>query len=433
MYLCRMRLFSLLALMAIGIMACESEASLPSLSSSRTNVSPPVLDPALQAFVEEYDEYVQASLDATSGPGAALVIVKDSQVIFQKGYGFRDASTGAPVTLKTIFRIGSLSKGFAGVLAGVLVQQNVLRWEEKVRAHLPAFRLKDAQQSDRIQLRHLLSHTTGLPYHAYTHLIEQGLDLPEIMKGYFPKSPVCGKEGEFYAYQNAAFCIAGTLMQSVTGESYTELLKKRILNPAGMSQTSCSYEGIQSAPDKALPHVKSGNHWVTQPIERSYYNAVEAGGINANIEDMGKWLLVLLGHRPDIISNQALEEVFHPVVKTGKERKIQGGWISREEASYAMGWRVLEHGGQTILYHGGFVNGFRGEIAMDRTAGIGVCLLFNGPTDLSSECIQAFFERYKAAMVAKTDTLYGQVHHRSETNVASSKSGPVGVPGWGQN
>ena len=120
---------------------------------------------------------------------------------------------------------------------------------------------------------------------------------------------------------------------------------------------------------------------------------------------MGKWLLLLLGHRPEIIGNEALEEVFHPVVKTGKERKIQGGWISREEASYAMGWRVLEHGGQTILYHGGYVNGFRGEIALDRQAGIGVCVLFNGPSDLASDCIQAFFEQY-AITAAKKDTLY---------------------------
>jgi beta-lactamase class C len=331
--------------------------------------------------------------------------VKDSQVVFQKGYGFRNANTSDPVTPQTVFRIGSLSKGFAGVLAGILVQQKLLQWEERVRTHLPAFRLKDAQQADRIQLWHLLSHTTGLPYHAYTHLIEEGLDLPEIMNGYFPKSPVCGKEGEFYAYQNAAFCLAGSMMQSVTGESYADLLKKRILQPAGMKSTSCSFEGIMNTENRALPHTKVGNHWVPQPIERSYYNAIEAGGINASVEDMGKWLLLLLGHRPEIIGKEALEEVFHPVVKTGKERKIQGGWISRDEASYAMGWRVLEHGGQTILYHGGYVNGFRGEIALDRQAGIGVCVLFNGPSDLASDCIQAFFEQY-AMTAAKKDTLY---------------------------
>lgn len=400
-----MRLLLLLAWVSIVWLACEPPSNSNPFAPARPKVVKPVLDPSLQAFIGAYDQYLQSAVEANGGPGLGVVIVKDSQVVFQKGYGFRNANTSDPVTPQTVFRIGSLSKGFAGVLAGILVQQKLLQWEERVRTHLPAFRLKDAQQADRIQLWHLLSHTTGLPYHAYTHLIEEGLDLPEIMNGYFPKSPVCGKEGEFYAYQNAAFCLAGSMMQSVTGESYADLLKKRILQPAGMKSTSCSFEGIMNTENRALPHTKVGNHWVPQPIERSYYNAIEAGGINASVEDMGKWLLLLLGHRPEIIGKEALEEVFHPVVKTGKERKIQGGWISREEASYAMGWRVLEHGGQTILYHGGYVNGFRGEIALDRQAGIGVCVLFNGPSDLASDCIQAFFEQY-AMTAAKKDTLY---------------------------
>jgi beta-lactamase class C len=371
------------------VAACESR-TLP----EPVQTVPPV-DTALLHFAQDYARYFENALYQSKGVGAALVIVKDSQIVLQQGYGWKDASSGDSVTPQTVFRIGSLSKGFTGVLTGILVHRGLLRWDDKVVQYVPAFHLRDEKQAARIEVRHLLSHTTGLPYHAYTNLIEDGFDLPAIIEHYLPKSPVCGKEGEFYAYQNAAFSISGLVMQSVTGKEYATLLQEYILDPAGMKATSCSYAAIQSTPDKAYPHVWTGAHWRAQPIDSCYYNAAEAGGINSNVEDMGRWLKVLLGQRPDIIPNSALDEVFRPMVKTGKERRIQGGWIGRDEASYAMGWRVLEHGGDTIIYHGGYVNGFRGEIAFDRRKGIGMCVLFNGPTDLSGTCVQAFFERYR--------------------------------------
>lgn len=93
----------------------------------------------------------------------------------------------------TVFRVGSLSKGFAGVLSGILVSQGTLAWDEPVQQLVPEFKLRDRAQTGRIQLWHLLSHTTGLPYHAYTHLIEQGYDIPTLMKYRFPTVPLAWK------------------------------------------------------------------------------------------------------------------------------------------------------------------------------------------------------------------------------------------------
>jgi beta-lactamase class C len=320
--------------------------------------------------------------------------VKDSQIVFLRGYGVKIAGGRDSVDARTVFRIGSLSKGFAGVLTGILVQDSVLDWEEKVQKHFPEFTLRDRKQGARIRLWHLLSHTTGLPYHAYTNLIEQGYSIRKIVTEYFPKAPISGKEGEFYSYQNAAFCAIEEVVQGATGKTYAELLNEKIFRPAGMRTASADFVAIQVLDNKALPHFQTGYGWRSEPISEGYYNSKAAGGVNASAADMGEWLKVLLGHRPDVVADTTLDRVFRPVVQTDKERRIFPHWMARDAASYAMGWRVLAQNGDTIVYHGGYVNGFKCEIALDRRAGIGVCMLFNAHSDLSRECVPAFFERW---------------------------------------
>lgn len=350
--------------------------------------------PQLQDFLHDFDCFFADSMRLTATPGAAVVIVKDSQIVFMRGYGVKMAGTQDSVDARTVFRIGSLSKGFAGVLTGILVQDKVLDWNEQVQRHFPEFTLRDPKQAARIRLWHLLSHTTGLPYHAYTNLIERGFSVRKIVTEFFPKAPVSGKEGEFFSYQNAAFCAVEEVMRGATGKTYQQLLSEKIFRPAGMNSASCDFATIQQAPDKALPHFQTRNGWQPGPISQEYYNSAAAGGVNASIADMGEWLKLLLGHRPDIAADSTLRRVFRPVVKTGKERRIFPRWLGRDEASYALGWRVLEHATDTIIYHGGYVNGFKSEIALNPRDGIGICVLFNANSDLSGACVPAFFEKW---------------------------------------
>ncbi|MEI6411414.1 MAG: serine hydrolase domain-containing protein [Bacteroidota bacterium] len=357
-------------------------------------IQAPPLSAAEQALIGDYDQFFSSSMQSSKTPGAAVVIVKDGKIIFSKGYGVKTAASGDSVDVNTVFRIGSLSKGFAGVLTGMLVEQGKLTWDESVQKHYPAFTLKDPAQAKRMQIRHLLSQTTGLPYHAFTNLVEDGYSLQTIVNQYFPKAPISAPEGTFYSYQNAAFCVTEEVLRDITGKSYPELLSEMIFAPAGMRNASCTYAGMRDCPDKALPMAYTGNGWAALPLLPMYYNFAAAGGVNAGISDMGEWLKLLLGYKPELVSNATLDQVFAPVIKTSRERRIFPRWIGRDEASYAMGWRVLEHGGETIMYHGGYVNGYRGEIAFNRRDGIGICVLFNAHTSLCSEVVPAFFERW---------------------------------------
>lgn len=360
---------------------------------------PPPLAPEIQAMLDDYDRLFTQQMALTHTPGAAVVIVLDTQIIFMKGYGKRILGRPEPVDSNTVFRIGSLSKGFAGVLTGRLVQEHVFDWNDRVQRYFPGFTLRDHAQAGRIRLWHILSHTTGLPYHAFTNLIEEGYDVPRIIREYFPKAPVCGTEGLFFSYQNVAFCAIEEVMKNATGKTYQQLLQEKIFRPAGMRTASCDFDAMRRQEDKAFPHFRiDATRWSVDSISPFYYNSVAAGGVNASIADMGEWLQVLLGNKPEVISNAALDRVFAPVVKTGRERRIMPHWIDRDAASYAMGWRVLRHENDTIIYHGGYVNGFKGEIAFNRRSKTGICVLFNASSEWSKDCVAAFFDRLETVL-----------------------------------
>jgi beta-lactamase class C len=384
-------LSGLFALLCSQAGCIEGASSKPISTVQRAD---PPIDPKLEAFLDNYKRFFEESMTLTQTPGAAIVVVKGDSIIFQQGFGVKKVGTTDSIDLQTVFRIGSLSKGFAGILTGIMVQKGVFDWEERVQKYYPEFTLRDVKQAKRIHLWHLLSHTTGLPYHAFTQLIEQGFDTRKIVTEYFPQAPISGEEGVFFSYQNAAFCVIEEVMKGATQKSYPQLLQENVFSPAGMQCASCDFTSIQTCNDKALPHFRTGNNWRSDTISRHYYNAAAAGGVNASIADMGEWLKLLLGHKQEIVSLATLEKVFSPVVQTGRERRTFPGWIRREDAAYAMGWRVLHHQNDTIIYHGGYVNGFRSEIAFNRKDDIGICVLFNASSDLCSTCIPAFFDRW---------------------------------------
>lgn len=356
--------------------------------------TPPPLDPQLEAFIKDYHRYFEDSMILTQTPGAAVVIVKDSQIVFIRGYGLRAEGRPERVDEHTVFRLGSLSKGFASILTAKLVEEGKLKWTAKVQQYLPDFDMIDTAQAARLEVRHLLSQTTGLPYHAFSNLIEQGFDSTYVLAQY-PHTRLAGKEGEYFSYQNAAYSLIEPILEQASGKSYNQLLSEKIFQPLGMSDASSDYASMVSSLNHALPHRYTRNGWSVDSITHRYYNFVAAGGVNASISDMGKWLVALLGDQPDVVSTGVLKEVFTPVIGTGLERPTLSGYIDRDSAYYGKGWRILEHHADKLIYHAGFVNNFLCEIALNPQDGIGICVLFNAPSPISGKCIPAFFRRWE--------------------------------------
>ena len=354
----------------------------------------PPKNPFLEEFIRDYVQFFEAEMERTKLPGAALAIVWDGSVVFMKGYGVKSLGERDSVDVHTVFRVGSLSKGFAGVLATMLAKEGVFSLGDPVVRHVPGFMLRSADQARRVQVGHLLSHSAGLPYHAFTNLIEAGYDITDIIAR-LKEVRLNGREGEVFSYQNAAFAVVEEVVRTGTGQSYAELLEKRIFQPVGMQDASSSYEGIMMTENKAFPHEGFDSTWAKSVFTRKFYNAVAAGGVNASISDMSKWLVLLMGERPEVVSQEVLDSVFYPRIKTNNERRFFRDWLGEKEAFYGYGWRILHTPQDTIVYHGGFVNNFKGELALQRKDRIGVCVLMNGAGSMSSTVIPGFFERYR--------------------------------------
>jgi len=361
-----------------------------------------VMDDDLAAYLDQFERNFEEGLNGKRIPGAAVAIVKDGRVVFQKGFGVKEKGKPEPVDEHTVFRLGSVSKGFASVLTGVFVEEGVINWDRPVSDYLDEFRLYDPEQTGRVQVRHLLSHTSGLPRHAYTNLVEDGLSLDRIIPR-FEQVPLISREGEQIAYQNAAYSTIEKVLEEQTGSDFNKLLDENLFGPLRMHYASASYDGIQASENRTLPHVYHSRRrgYVPVSISRKYYNAVSSGGINASASDMGKWLLLLTGNAPEVISKETLDEIYNPLANINN-RRFSRHWDGVNRSHYAMGWRVLDNHGQKVVYHGGYVNGYRSEIAFSPEDGVGICILINTNSGYPLEVIPDFFNHFRSAELADT-------------------------------
>jgi beta-lactamase class C len=365
----------------------------------------------LRADMAPFEKEIIHDLDSCGCPGAAVVVIKDTSVIFIHGYGVKTEGSNDSIDIHTTFRLGSVSKGFAAVVSAMLVNDGCFKFDDRLKTYLPEFELSSKEQSDRVTIRNILSHTTGLVRHSFTNLVEKGWPIDSI-ETQMKTAPLLGKEGEVFAYQNAAYSLIEKVIKKTTGKEYREILTERIFHKLGMADASCSYEDITSRSDKASPHIAVANtKFKETKITHKYYNSVSSGGVNASISDMAKYLQLLMGHYPKVIKDETLDMIFTPNISTIGEVRMFERRKSNEESWYAMGWRVIDYNGHRYIYHGGYVNEFRAEVAFDRKEGIGICALFNAPCGYSNTIVRDFFNFYSEIRpMATTQTIAKQAH-----------------------
>ena len=324
--------------------------------------------------------------------GASIVIVKSDSIVFLDGFGYRNSKMKMPVTPKTVFRLGSMSKGFGGVLMGIYNQKRMIHWNDKIIDYIPSFSLSNPHFTKEITISNILSHTSGLPYHSFTNLIEDGLTINEITDNFIKIKPL-QKPGKVYNYQNAIFALGGEIIECITDKPLTTILKEEIFEPLEMHNASASYESLISQKELALPHSRRYGRWKALPINKKYFNAITAGGINASAEDMAKWLKLLMGEYPEILSDQSRQKLFEPVVKVAGSHHFYKRLPGYKSSFYGHGWRLHSYINkytkkeEKIIHHGGSVNNFRSEIAIYPEKEIGICVLFNNVNSFSAKVI----------------------------------------------
>ena len=348
--------------------------------------------PVLPPF-REFVSFMDSELDSSHTVGAAYTFVRSGKIEYSSTFGERKRGSGKEVDEHTLFRLASVSKGFAGALAVMLEQEGVLSLDDRVVDHYPGFRLKNQASTDSMTIKHLLSHTTGLVPYAFDNLVEAGEELPDIVDR-FNEVDISGPPGTLYGYQNVTFSMWDPIARRATGTPYPVLVDQMIFKPLGMKDASVGEIADTSNLNMASPHVQGRGGFIALKPHHGYYNVLPAAGVNASIADMGQWLMALLGHQSSVFPDTISKTLAEPLIYTPLKYRYTRNWQPFRERYYSLGWRIYHYRGRTIVYHGGYIRGYRAEIGFCPAEDIGIAFLQNSPNSLASKVVPQFFDLY---------------------------------------
>ncbi|MDP5149833.1 serine hydrolase domain-containing protein [Rheinheimera baltica] len=341
-------------------------------------------DDILAPIISDFDTYYSGKLTEHDIPGAAYAIVRGNKIIAAAGFGVRQLGQTEPVDPYTVFRIASVSKTFASGLSSILAAEGHFSWDDKLTKYVPGFSFKSKRYNNQLKLEHLLSQSTGVMPNAYDNLIEANVPLEKILPQFSKIDPLCAP-GQCYGYQNVLFSLIEQVMLKTTGKPYAELLQERIFTPLQLPTASVGLDGLFSTENRAMPHVKARGKWYPTKVAESYYRFGPAAGVNASAIDLGYWLIAQLGHNPQVLSHDVLQNISKKRVKTRRDLRRREWRRYLTDAHYALGWRVYQFGQDQLMYHGGWVQGYRAEIAYSQEHQLGLVMLMNAESNLINE------------------------------------------------
>jgi beta-lactamase class C len=379
-----------LGLACAPVRATTTVTTLPAVHVRNTTES---LPPArVQQTIADYQRWLNRVAERHAVAGLVTAMVIDGKVVYEGTIGYADAATKEPVTPETVFRLASLSKAFATAITGLLVNDGVLSWDTKLVDVLPYFKLKDMQAASQATVSDILGQRLGLPRNTYDNMLEGDIPYEELVRKLDEVDLVCGV-GQCYGYQNVAFGMISDVVLARTGDFFYRQVDKRIFYPLGMTTASYGRAALESSKNWARPHRATSHGWIPFEPSETYYRVAPAAGVNASLRDMEKWLIAQMGDRQDVLPNSLLDVLHAPGVTTPSELHATPWRRARlTDAHYALGWRVYEYGGETLIFHAGAVAGYRTMIGFFPKYRAGVVTLWNSTGPVPSGLMPMVFD-----------------------------------------
>ena len=301
-------------------------------------------------------------------PGLSLVIVENDKVIYSKGHGLKDLESKKPVTPDTQFAIGSATKAFTALSVLMSQEQKKLSLDDSPKKYLSYFKLKDKEADEKITVRDLLTHSSGLN-RTDLAMITGKLNRKELIQVAGDATPTAGFRKAFL-YQNIMYAAAGEVVASVQKKSWENFVRRDILPVMGMKNSTLTTAEMSKAKDFSFGYDYNFETKTNRKLPfRDIVEVAPAGSINSSANDMAKWLRFVLSR--GMVGNKRLisEEGF-------------GEWIKPQNPitanmSYGLGWFIEKWNGETIVHHGGNIDGFNSLVAMIPEKKLGFVLLTN--------------------------------------------------------
>jgi CubicO group peptidase (beta-lactamase class C family) len=297
---------------------------------------------SLASASPEYQQWLEEAYPA-DGPGAAVIVVRDNEVLFRSALGMADMELGVPLSPDNVFRIGSITKQFtaAGIL--LLEEQGKLSVSDNINKYLPDY----PTQGHAIKIENLLSHTSGI--FNYTNIpgyfdgvaIRKDVTTEELIE-VFENLPMDFAPGEQYRYSNSGYVLLGAIIEKVSGQSYAEFMQTAIFDKLGMKH---SFHG---GPQIILNRANGYQGEAGEYSNAAYLSMTQphgAGALLSTVDDLAKWSKALFGG--ELLSKVSLK-------KMTTDFELNNG----EHTGYGFGLGVGERFGEREISHNGGIHGF---------------------------------------------------------------------------
>lgn len=309
--------------------------------------------------------------------GMSVVITDVNGTLYKEGFGYENAlRPEVPTYPDAMYKIASMTKTITATIILRLCQEGVLALDTPIKQYLPWLKLSRPEAEDTMTLRHLLTHTSGLPRDAYLPdgtRDESGID--DAIKATIPKLPMATLPGEgVYCYSNWGYNLAACIATTVTGRSLTELYKEYILAPVGMDRTTFDFHIAATYP-LSLPH-KLNADGKPEVIHHQRINMAYSGGggLYSCAEDMSKWARCLLrGGVTDSGERLLTPESFADMCHKHTPKTNDPG------SFYGLGLFVRPYSDRYVYGHTGNYDPYNSSVFVDKKTGLGVVVLMNSP------------------------------------------------------
>jgi len=288
------------------------------------------------------------SLTAKKDPGVAVLVARDSEILYRKGFGYADIDKKILVTPDTKFRVGSVTKQFTAAAILKLQENNLLSVNDKLSKFIPDF-----PRGNEVTIYMLLTHTSGI--HSYTNnpdflsKVTKTIS-PDSLVNAIKKDPYDFNPGEKMLYNNSGYFLLGYIISKVSGKPYDVFIKENFFDPLHMNNTGIYYTGIKLENEAKGYSLINGAYKPALNWDMSW--AGGAGAIYSTLDDLLKWNQALYGGK--VLTKKSLDEALTPaVLKNGEEPGTR----------YGYGLGLAKYRGMDVISHSGGLHGFLTQLS----------------------------------------------------------------------
>lgn len=322
--------------------------------------------------------------------GLSVLIVKNDSIVFDENWG--DAGKGQKVESESVYNIASCTKAFTGAAMAKLVNEGLIKWDDKVVDYLPDFKLEDPYITAHLSIEDLLTHRSGLGTF-YGDLLwyetdRSNEDIIERMQ----YLPITNRFRDQFGYQNTTYIVAAEILEKVTGRSWEDYIEQELLLPLKMNNTVTCADELREDQKIAYPMIDG------ETIGFSMKHPHAAASLFSSTQDLSRWMRMLLNNgviEGDTILNAAIIE---DMMKSRRVKNINGllQMAGAQFNTYALGWNMFDEQGKKVVEHGGGMPGYISKVCVVPQEKLGIVILTNtlssAPTALEMYILDAFLK-----------------------------------------